>query len=70
MDIDEYLWRNKITRKNFAERVGMAAQTMSLLASKKITPSLPNAVNIVKASGGMITYHEMIKEADREKLVE
>ena len=70
MDLDEYLWRNKIKQKDFCEKVQIRPHTLSLLVKKKHTPKLYIAVNIHKATNGQVTYEEMLRDQDRELILD
>lgn len=69
MELDEYLWRNKISKKYFAEKVRLAPHTLSNIVFKKVTPNLISALNIVKASEGQVTFEELVKDSDKENLI-
>ena len=69
MDLDEYLWRNKITQKRFAEIIGMNHNTLCGLIHKKITPTLINALNIVKVTNGDVDIETLVKLKDKGKML-
>ena len=70
MDLDEYLWRNKIKQKDFCEKIKIRAHTLSLLVRKIHTPRLYIAVNIVHATKGEVSYKELLREEDRELILD
>ena len=70
MDLDEYLWRNRITQKRFAERIGIAQKSMNLLVYRKVTPTLSTAIKIIGAAGGHIQYEDLLKKDVTENRME
>ena len=69
MDLNEYLWRNRITQKDFSKRIKIANHTLSLIVNKKVTPHLSTAIKIVEASEGQIEFRELLKDSDLPKVM-
>ena len=69
MQVDEYLFRNKITKKSFAKRLGISQSMMCALAQRKHTPTLMLAIKIIKESQAAVHLVDLLKDADREKLI-
>ena len=70
MDLDEYLWRNKIKQKDFCKKVQIRPHTLSLLVQKKHTTKLYIAINIHKATNGQVTYEELLRDEDKALLID
>jgi len=70
MDIDEYLWRNKISQKKFSKKAGIAAHTLSILVHRHVSPKLVTAIKIIEASDNIITIEDLLRNSDREELKE
>jgi|GEM_PF-2614509 len=68
MDLDEWLWRNKCTRRKIARAIGIHHQTIFNILSKTRTPALFTAIAIEKFTNGAVTIEELLNEEDREKL--
>lgn len=64
MDLDEYLWRNKILKKDFAEKVGMTPHALSSIVARKVSAKLHTAINIVEATEGQVTYRDLLRPED------
>lgn len=67
MDLDEYMWRNKITNRKFGLRIGTHAQHVSTIKRKVITPSLMLAAKIIEASDGKVEMFDLMSDRDRKK---
>lgn len=68
MELDEYLWRNKIRQWKFAQKLGIMPHSLSRIVQKKVTPKLYVAVKIVEATEGQVSYRELLRPED-EKLM-
>ena len=68
MDLDEFLWREKETGRNFSIRVGCTEQTVLKVKNRKGSPKLALALKIVEATGGKVTIQELLCEEDDEKI--
>ena len=69
MQLDEYLWKNKIKQKDFAPLIGLAPHSLSMIVQKKVSPKLYVAINIISKTEGKVTYAELLREKDLGKLV-
>lgn len=70
MDLDEYLWRNKITRKDFAKKIGMTPHSLSSIVAGKVSAKLYTAINIVEATKGEVSYKDLLRKEDIENLID
>lgn len=70
MELDEYLWRNKIKQWKFAEKIGIMPHSLSRIVQKKVTPKLYVAIKIVEASEGQVTYRDLLRPEDELKAIE
>lgn len=67
MDLDEYLWRLKMSQGDFGELVGLSQRTVSLLVNKKVTPCLETAIAIFDATSGEVDYKDLVKKPKNKK---
>lgn len=70
MDLDEYLWRNKIKQKDFACKVGIQSHSLSNIVKKKVNPSLYVAMKIVQLTEGQVDYIDLLKEESLKRYKE
>lgn len=68
MNIDEYLWRNRITVNKFSGFVECAPLTISALKRNKRTTSLLIAIKIYETTNTLVSYEEMLSLEDQEAL--
>jgi len=64
IDLDYYLWRNKILVKDFAKRINVSSSQLSIIRHRKMTPNLRLAMKIHKESNEQIAFSEMIALKD------
>jgi len=69
MDLDEYLWRNKILKKDFAKKIGIQAHSLGAVVSKKVTANLVTAINILKATEGQVDIETLVREEDKKLII-
>ena len=67
MELDEYLFRNKKSQRQFAEDTGIGQVTICKLKNYKIIPNLETAMRIYKHTGGQISLHEILSPEERKK---
>lgn len=60
MKLDEYLFRMKTTKKDFAEKVGISRGYLQHLLSGIKSPSVKLAKKIEEATGGKVTKEELL----------
>lgn len=65
MDLDFYLWKNKIKQKDFAKRLGITAANLSLLQSRAVSPSTVAALIIHLETNGEVSLVDLLKDKDR-----
>lgn len=68
MDIDEYLWRNRRTVRDFAIKLGITENSVLKYKHKRGAPKLLIALKIVKESNGQITIEELLPPKELEEL--
>ncbi len=61
MDLDTYLWKNRIEIKDFAAKVGCHNSYISMIANNKRSPSIKLAKKIEEATNGQVKAKKMIK---------
>ena len=60
MNLDEYLWKNKITSKEFSEKMHCCRSYLSLIKTGKVKPSYRFAKDIVEMTDGKVTLEEIM----------
>lgn len=60
MKLDEYLFRTKTTKKDFAEKIGISRGYLQHLLSGIKGPSIKLAKQIEEATGGKVTKEELL----------
>lgn len=68
MKLDEYLWRNKIKRKDFAKKTNIEPHSLSNIVNGRVSPKLYTAINIVEATEGIVSYRDLLREDDLKNL--
>lgn len=68
MKLDRYLWENKISQKSFSKKIGISLRNLWLIVHNQSSPGLLNAIKIVKATKGKVSYEDLLSETDFEKL--
>lgn len=68
MDIDEWLWRNKKTKKQVARDLKINYLTFQKIVSRKHPPSLFNALAIFTYTQGKVDLTSFLTEEERQKL--
>lgn len=67
MNLREYLFRERLTKKAFAKKINYSPVTLSLYVSGKIRLSKRLADIIEKASDGKVTAEEILKDNPSER---
>ena len=65
VDLELYLFKNKIQRKVFAKSVGISESHMSSLVHKKVNPNILTAIKIIDCSEKQVTLKELVRMKDR-----
>ena len=60
MDLDEYVWRNRITLGSISEKTKISVNTLSNIKTKKIVPKLDTAIKLHMFTNGEVTFEEML----------
>lgn len=60
MDLDEYLWRNKLNAKEFARQCGLSQATILFVKKKRVIPRLDTAMKILQHTNGQVTFEDML----------
>ena len=60
MNLDEYLFRKKISKTDFAKRVGITRNYLSLISLGRSLPSKRLAKDIEFETGGEVTIDEIL----------
>lgn len=68
MDLDEYVWRRRVTLKTISKETGIHPNTLSLIRNLKITPSLDTALRLAAFTKGEVDYLEMLPTKVRKKV--
>ena len=60
MKLDEYLFRTKTTKKDFAEELGISRGYLQHILSGIKNPSIKLAKKIAEATGGKVSKEELL----------
>ena len=66
MELDYYLWKNKIVHRDFAKKCGLAPHTISSIVNKKRSPHLLTALKIHFEANGIVSLYELLIPEERE----
>lgn len=66
MDLDEFLWRQKISQKDFAAKIYQTECQVSSYVNRRRTPSLRIAIKIYEATKGIVDYKEMLNKKEQK----
>lgn len=64
MDLEEYLEKNMIVKRKFAQNAGVGEVTLYRILAKQIYPSAKTAQKIVKLTNGEVTFEDLFKERE------
>jgi len=64
MQLDYYLWKNKIKKQDFAAEIGVTPGNLIQIENKKVTPKTNMALKIMIASKGKVMPSDLLKEKD------
>lgn len=67
MNLDEYLWRNKITNISFAYNLECSPNTLCKIKSHECSAGLLKALKIRDQSEGNIDIETLLSKKDRER---
>ena len=68
MEMNEWIWRNRVTRKQIAKDCDIPYVTFQYLASKKFSITLENATKIVTYTSGQVTYEDLLQPHEIEAI--
>lgn len=68
MNLDEYLWRSKITATELAKTVGVSLPTMLLIKHQKHAPKLITALKIMAKTNGKVGLEDLLSKQDVKDL--
>lgn len=62
MDLDEWLWKEKISITKFADMVKVSNINLHYIITRKSTARLPTAIKILKATKGEVELENLVSE--------
>ena len=62
--LDEYLFRIKVNKTEFAKQIGISRTHLTLISSGKRKPSPTLAKKIIEATKGLVTLSELLFPED------
>lgn len=68
MELDEWLWKNRITQKQVALETGIPMMTIGQIKRKMFVPNLITALKLQEYTKGEIELFEMIPDKRREEI--
>jgi DNA-binding XRE family transcriptional regulator len=60
MDLRAYLIMNEMTQEQFARKINVSLSSISKLCVKRGSSNLDLAILIVEATGGQVTYRDLV----------
>ena len=68
MILDEWLWRNNVSMREFSQSTGISYNVVQPLKTKKRQINLLNAMRIVKFTGGQVTLEDLLMDTQKKQL--
>ena len=68
MELDYYLWKNKICQSTFSKQIDIAQHTLNKIVNKKSNPTLLTALKIHFETKGYVSLFELLRPEDRQIL--
>ena len=68
MELDEFMWRKKLTVRSFSEILGCCALTVHNARNKKVSPKMLLAYKIMNYTDGCVTLDELLSTKDIEEI--
>ncbi len=68
MDLNEWIWRNKLTQTSVSKMTGIHHQTIHNLIKRKNSPCMFNAFALKKFTNNEVDFADMIAKDELEKL--
>ncbi len=62
MELRDYLFQNRITCAALSKQIGISGNHLILIKNKRLKPSVNLAREIEIATGGQVTYSELMGE--------
>lgn len=69
MNLDEWIWRNKIKKLHFAAKLGITPTSLKYYIMKERTPILTTALNIQYLTNGEVTLQDLIAPKSKGELI-
>lgn len=66
MDLDEYLWKMRLKKKEFCRLVGTEPTNLYYITKRKHTPNLGLALRINYATSGEVTMEDLLTKESYE----
>jgi plasmid maintenance system antidote protein VapI len=67
VDLEEYLFRNRIKKSHFAKDLGIAPGHFYAILAKRRRPSVNLALKIAKMTGGKVSKEEILFPEDYQE---
>lgn len=68
MQLDEWLFKKKITQKWFAYEIGLNSSVFQYCVAKHRKISLPVALKIIALTDGEVTFRDLLKPHEEEEI--
>jgi len=68
MELDYYLFKNKIKNKDFAQEIGIGLSTLNNILTKRATPNLRNAWKITLATHREVDFSDLLSTTDNKEI--
>jgi DNA-binding XRE family transcriptional regulator len=70
MELYKWFWVRRVRGTDFAQTIGVTAQSVSNLSNRRYTPTLLTALKIYKATNGEVTPEELLNPDELKELNE
>ena len=70
MNLDEYMWRNKLSASRVARDIDCSTNTLGKIRRRESSTGLLLAIKLIKISDGQITIEELLSEKGEKQFKE
>jgi transcriptional regulator with XRE-family HTH domain len=67
MDIDEFVWMNRMSQRELADIIGIKKELISRYKCGYQSPSLLTALKLAYSTKGKVSFEEMLSKVDKQK---
>jgi len=67
MDLDEWLWKKKISQQKFSDKIGISHINLHHIICRKTTAKLRTAIKILEHTNNEVDLKNLLSEKDCKK---